>query len=92
MQEGSGQKEIELGEVSARAFRVVLRHLYTAEVPAWGEEKGAREDVGGGGASGRGGKGGKGKAKGKVGWGGRGQPHHAHPCCGTCCPRLCRSA
>ena len=37
MHEGSGQQEIELGEVSARAFRVVLRHLYTAEVPAWGE-------------------------------------------------------
>jgi hypothetical protein len=37
MQEGSGHQDIELGEVSARAFRVVLRHLYTAEVPAWGE-------------------------------------------------------
>jgi hypothetical protein len=77
MQEGSvGQQEIELGEVSARAFRVVLRHLYTAEVPAWGEAEGAGNDAGGGGgASGRagnGGKGGKGKGKGKVG-GGEGQ-------------------
>ena len=52
MQEGSGQQqEIELGEVSARAFRVVLRHLYTAEVPAWGEVEGAGNDAGGGGGA-----------------------------------------
>ncbi len=78
MQEGSvGQQEIELGEVSARAFRVVLQHLYTAEVPALEEAKDAGNDAGrGGGASGRagnGGKGGKGKGKGKVGGGGGGQ-------------------
>jgi hypothetical protein len=77
MQEGSGQQEIELGEVSARAFRVVLRHLYTAERPAWGEAEGAGNDAGGGGgASGRagnGGKSGKGKGKGKGGGGGGGQ-------------------
>jgi hypothetical protein len=69
-----------LGEVSVRAFRVVLRHLYTAEVPAWGEAEGAGNDAGGGGgASGRAGNGGKGgnvgkgKGKGKVGGGGGGQ-------------------
>ena len=78
MQEGSEQQEIELGEVSARAFRVVLRHLYTAEVPAWGEAEGAGNDAGGGGgASGRAGNGGKigkgkGKGKGKGGRGGQG--------------------
>jgi hypothetical protein len=69
MQEGSGQQEMELGEVSARAFRVVLRHLYTAEVPAWGEAQGAGNDAGGGGGvsgrAGNGGMGGKGKGKGK---------------------------
>jgi speckle-type POZ protein len=77
MQEGSGQQEIELGEVSARAFRVVLRHLYTAELPSWGEAEGGGNDAGGGGgASGRagnGGKSGKGKGKGKGGGGGGGQ-------------------
>jgi hypothetical protein len=73
MQEGSGQQEIKLGEVSARAFRVVLRHLYTAEVPAWQELQGAGEDAGGGGASGGRVKVGKGKGKGKVGRGGGGQ-------------------
>jgi hypothetical protein len=74
MQEGSGQQEIELGEVSARAFRVVLRHLYTAEVPAWGELQGtetsAEEDgaaVGGHGGRGKGGGKGGGKGKGKSG-------------------------
>ena len=36
MQEASGQ-EIKLGEVSVAAFRVVLRYLYTVEVPASGE-------------------------------------------------------
>jgi hypothetical protein len=35
MQEGSGQQEIALEEVSAGAFRVELRYLYTARVPAW---------------------------------------------------------
>jgi hypothetical protein len=70
LKEGSGQQEIELGEVSARAFRVVLRHLYTAELPAWGEAEGARHDAEGGGAGGHGGKGGKGKGKRKVGGGG----------------------
>ena len=42
MQEGNRQHEVPLG--GARAFRVVLRHLYTAEVPAWEEAEG--KDVG----------------------------------------------
>jgi hypothetical protein len=62
--------------VSAAAFRVVLRYLYTAEVPTWAEagEGGAgscgggdkRRKAGGGGAGGKrgdGGRGGKGKGK-----------------------------
>jgi hypothetical protein len=69
MQEGSGQQEIPLEEVSAGAFRVVLRYLYTAAVPAWeelqGTETGAEEDVGGHGGRGKGG--GKGGGKGKSG-------------------------
>jgi len=40
MQEGSGQQEISLEEVSAGAFRVVLRYLYTAAVPAWEDLQG----------------------------------------------------
>jgi hypothetical protein len=49
MQEGSvGQQKIEMGEVSALVFRVVLRHLYTAEMLAWGEEEGERAAGGGG--------------------------------------------
>jgi hypothetical protein len=50
MQEGSGQQEIALGEVSAGGFRVVLRYLYTAAMPAWEELKGtgtSAEDWGG---------------------------------------------
>jgi hypothetical protein len=70
MQEGSGQQEIALEEVSAGAFRVVLRYLYTAAVPAWEELQGtgtsAKED----GASGRGGSG---KRGGKGGGGGKGK-------------------
>ena len=65
MQEGGGQREVSIGEVSARAFRVVLRHLYTAELPAWGEQqdagKAAEDDGGAGGSGRRGGKGGKAK-------------------------------
>jgi hypothetical protein len=70
MQEGSGQQEIPLEEVSAGAFRVVLRYLYTAAVPAWeelqGTETSAEEDgAAGGGHGGRGKGGGKGGGKGK---------------------------
>jgi sugar lactone lactonase YvrE len=74
MQEGSGQQEIALKEVSAGAFRVVLRYLYTAAVPAWeelqGTGTGAEEDGAAGGGHGGCGKGGakgggKGKSKGK---------------------------
>jgi DNA-binding beta-propeller fold protein YncE len=32
---GGALQEIEVGEVSAGAFRVVLRYLYTGEVPEW---------------------------------------------------------
>jgi hypothetical protein len=72
MQEGSGQQEITLKMVSAGAFRVVLRYLYTAAVPAWeelqGTGTGAEED----GAAG-GGHGGRGKGGGKGGEGGKGK-------------------
>ena len=71
MQEGSGQQEIALEEVSAGAFRVVLRYLYTAAVPAWeelqGTETSADEDVGGHGGRGKGGGKGGGKGKGRSG-------------------------
>jgi sugar lactone lactonase YvrE len=72
MQEGSGQQEISLKLVSAGAFRVVLRYLYTAAVPAWeelqGTGTGAEED----GAAG-GGHGGRGKGVGKGGGGDKGK-------------------
>jgi DNA-binding beta-propeller fold protein YncE len=55
MQEGSGRQEIALGEVSAGAFRVVLRYLYTAEVPAWEEMKGTSADGDGAAEGGHGG-------------------------------------
>ncbi len=60
-----GVQEIELGEVSAGALRVVLRYLYTAELPESGEGgAGAGEERGEGG-SGAGGVGsGKGKGEG----------------------------
>ena len=48
MQEGSGQQEIPLGEVSAGAFRVVLRYVYTAAVPAWEELQGTGTSAEGG--------------------------------------------
>ena len=51
MQEGSGQQEIPLEEVSAGAFRVVLRYLYTAAVPAWEELQGTGTGAKGGGAA-----------------------------------------
>jgi hypothetical protein len=70
MQEGSGQQEIALGEVSAGAFRVVLRYLYTAVMPAWEELQGAGREARGGGAAG-GGHGGSGNGGvGVVGGGG----------------------
>jgi hypothetical protein len=74
MQEGSGQPEIALEEVSAGAFRAVLRYLYTAAMPAWEELQGTRTSAeedgaggrgGGGKGGGKGGGGGKGKGKGK---------------------------
>jgi hypothetical protein len=54
MQEGSGQQEIKLGEVSAGAFRVLLRYLYTAAVPVWGELQRAGRGVVGDGPAGLG--------------------------------------
>jgi hypothetical protein len=53
MQEGSGQQEIALEEVSAGAFRVVLRYLYTAAKPAWEELQGTGTNAEGGGGGGR---------------------------------------
>ena len=76
MQEGSGQQEIPLGGVSAGAFRVVLRYLYTAAVPAWEELQGAGREVRGDGAVG-GGQGGDGKGGGKGGSGGKGKGKEA---------------
>ena len=78
MQEGSGQQEISLEEVSAGAFRVVLRYLYTAAVPAWeelqGTETSAEEDgAAGGGHGGRGKGGGKGGGKGTGNSGSKGK-------------------
>ena len=56
MQDG-GTREVCYENVSASAFRVLLRFLYTGEVPAWGVD--ARGE-GGGGAGGSGGGGGAG--------------------------------
>jgi len=71
--EPSGSHEVKLGGTSAAVFGVLLRNLYTAEVPNWEDsvragaakggnvgkgEKGCRE--GGGGSKGEGGAGGKG--------------------------------
>ena len=64
MQEGSGQQEIPLEEVSVGAFRVVLRYLYTAAVPAWEELQGTGTGAKGGGAA-VGGHGGRGKGVGQ---------------------------
>jgi uncharacterized membrane protein YgcG len=70
MQEGSGQQEIALEEVSAGAFRVVLHYLYTAAVPAWEELQGTGTSGEEDGAAG-GGHGGCGKGGGKGGGGGK---------------------
>ena len=68
MQEGGGQREVSIGEVSARAFRVVLRYLYTAALPAWEELQGAgREAEDDGAAGGSGGRGNGGSSKGGQG-------------------------
>jgi hypothetical protein len=58
MQEGSGQQEIPLGEVSAGAFRVVLQYLYTVAMPAWEELQGMGTSSEGGGSA-EGGRGGR---------------------------------
>jgi hypothetical protein len=71
MQEGSGQQEIALEEVSAGAFRVVLRYLYTAAKPAWEELQGTGTNAEGG--AGGGGHGGRGKGGGRGGGGGKGK-------------------
>jgi hypothetical protein len=70
--QGGGTKEVRYEDVSASAFRVLLRFLYTGELPAWGVE--ARGEGGGGaggsgvvGAGGRRGAGGKGGKKGAGG-------------------------
>jgi len=67
----SGPHEVKLGGVSVAAFGVLLRNLYTAEVPA-GEDAGgaAAAKCTNGGKSGKGGKGGGGGGKGKGGGGG----------------------
>ena len=68
MQEGGGQREVSIGEVSARAFRVVLRYLYTAALPSWEELQGAgREAEDDGAAGGSGGRGNGGSSKGGQG-------------------------
>jgi hypothetical protein len=54
---GGGGREIKLGEVSARAFRVVLRYLYTGEVPSAGEEAESESKQGTRGKEVKGGKG-----------------------------------
>jgi hypothetical protein len=72
MQEGSGQHEILLEEVSAGAFRVVLRYLYTAAVPAWEELQGTGTSAEGGWAAG-GRHGGRGTEGGKGGGGDKGK-------------------
>jgi hypothetical protein len=64
MQEGCGQQEIALGEVSAEAFRVVLRFLYTGELPAWEELQSAGTGAEENGAA-AGGQGGRGSGRGK---------------------------
>jgi hypothetical protein len=66
MQDG-GTREVCYENVSASAFRVLLRFLYTGEVPAWGVD--ARGE-GGGGAGGSGGGGGAGGRRGAGGKGG----------------------
>jgi hypothetical protein len=75
MQGGSSEDGVqEIEQVSAGAFRVVLRYLYTAELPESGEGRGAGAGVGKGeGSSDGGGRaGGKGKGKGSKGKGGKG--------------------
>jgi hypothetical protein len=60
-----GVQEIELGEVSAGALRVVLRYLYTAELPERSEGgAGGGGGTGEGGSGAGGGGGGKGKGDG----------------------------
>ena len=69
MQDG-GTKEVCYEDVSASAFRVLLRFLYTGELPVWGGE--ARGE-GGGGAGGSGGGGGAGGGKKGAGGNNRGK-------------------
>ena len=78
--ESSGPREVKLGGASAAAFGVLLRNLYTAEVPAredsheagaakgvYGKKGGKYGKSGGGGGKGRGRAGGKGDAGGEGG-------------------------
>jgi len=80
-----GLQEIELGGVSVGAFRVVLRYLYTAELPGSGEGEpgagGGKEEGSRGGGEGEG-EGGKGKGEGckrkrDKDTGGNGEPEEA---------------
>jgi hypothetical protein len=79
MQDG-GSKEVCYKDVSASAFRVLLRFLYAGELPAWegggGGGGGGAWSYGSGGGGGPGasskGKEGKGGKKGKIGAGGKG--------------------
>ncbi len=82
MQGGGSEGGVqEISQVSAGAFRVVLRYLYTAALPESGEGgagsgggRGEGSSGGGGGGGGKGkGKGGKGKGEGVKGKGGKGQ-------------------
>ena len=75
MQGGSSEGEMhEIAQVSAGAFRVVLRYLYTAELPESGEGGAGAGGGRGEGSSGGGGRGGgKGKGKGSQGKGGKGE-------------------
>jgi sugar lactone lactonase YvrE len=78
MQDG-GSKEVCYEDVSASAFRVLLRFLYAGELPAWEVGRGGQDAGSGGGGSGAGGRrdagagssskvcsGGKGEVKGKA--------------------------
>jgi hypothetical protein len=75
MQGGSSEGGVqEIEQVSAGAFRVVLRYLYTAELPESGEGGAGAGGGRGEGSSGGGERGGgKGKGKGSQGKGGKGK-------------------
>jgi hypothetical protein len=71
MQDGA-TREVCYEDVSAAAFRALLRFLYTGELPAWGDEARAEGGDGAGGAGGSGGAGGAGGRRGAGGAGSKG--------------------